>query len=211
MHKGDVVLVQVGIWPYFSENRLTDPNSMFPDTLTVTASGDDHGDCRNELVIGQPICVNYRFRCMAAIPASPVTDNDRIYLVDPNAEVLNRPGDPKGTCYASPVLTTSNVSTLSLLAFVAAERQLFAQDIQATRGLIQFLAGGSAAMQPGGTTMTLEFEFNPRDNDPQSFTIRNAQANSRVKDAFSTSMNSESYPTSQAGQVLNVTVNPGQQ
>ncbi len=208
LHKGDTVLVQVGIWPYFSLNGLTDPNSMFPDTLVITGSGEDPGDCRNEFVLGQPICANYRFRCMTAVPRSPVNDPAHLYLIDMYAEALGRPGDPKGTCYASEVLSADGTSSLMLLAFVAAERELYSQDIQATRGLIQFLAGGSAGMQPGGTSMTFEFEFNPRPTDPQTFTFAGFKSGVGMRQAFTTSMNSEWYPNPQAGKVLNVFVKP---
>jgi hypothetical protein len=207
MKKGDTALVKVGIWPYFTANGLTDPNSMFPDNVQFTASGQDHGDCRNEFVLGQPICANYRFRCMAAIPDSPVNEFARIFLVDLNAEALNAPGDPQGTCYASEMLMPNGRSTLVLHAFIAAERQRFAQDIQATRGLIEFLAGGSAALLPNSAGITFVVQFNPRPTDPQTFTIAGFDANIRVKQAFSVSMNSEWYPNLESGQTLGVWVN----
>jgi hypothetical protein len=210
LHKGDAVLVNVGIWPYFSENGLTDPNSIFPDTLVITASGEGHGDCQNQFVLGQLICVNYRFRCMAVLPGTPINDATAVYLVDMNAEALANPNDPKGTCYASQSYSSSGKSILTLLAFVAAERQVFTQDIQATRGLIQFLSGGSAAMQPNGTWITFAFQFNPRPTDPQSFTVGGFASKVGVKGAFTTSMNSESYPNPQTGSVVSVSVKRAQ-
>jgi hypothetical protein len=212
LHKGDTVLVNVGIWPYFTANGLTDPNSMFPDTLTITASGEGHGDCQNVPVPFPPylICGNYRFRCMAALPGTPISDATMMYLVDMNAEALAKPDDPKGTCYASQSFSSNGKSILALLAFVAAERHLFGQDIQATRGLIQFLSGGSAGMQPNGTSITFAFQFNPRPTDPQTFTIGGVGSQIGLKDAFSTSMNSEGYPSPETGAVVSVSVRRAQ-
>src|SRR5438067_1774357 len=87
----------------------------------------------------------------------------------------------------------------SSIGAVAAERQLYSQDIQATRGLIELLAGGSAALQPDSKGITFAFQFNPRPTDPQTFTIAGYDASVPVKQAFATSINSEWYPNPQAG------------
>jgi hypothetical protein len=131
-----------------------------------------------------------------------------MYLIDLYAEALAKPDDPKGTCYASQALSAAGKPILALQAFVAAERHLYNQDIQATRGLIQFLSGGSAAMQTNGTCITFAFQFNPRPADPQTFTIRGFASQIGLKGAFSSSMNSESYPTPQTGSVVHVSVRP---
>jgi len=210
LHKGDTVLVSVGIWPYFLNNGLTDPNSMFPDTLVVTASGEDSGNCQNQLVLGQFICVNYRFRCMIALPSTPINDPSPMYLIDLYAEALGKPDDPKGTCYASQGFSVNGESSLTLLAFVAAERHLYSQDIQATRGLIQYLSGGSTAMQTNGTCITFAFQFNPRPEDPQTFTVGGFGSKIGLKGSFSSSMNSEDYPNPQSGTLVSVSIRPAQ-
>jgi len=211
LHKGDTVLVKVGIWPYFSENGLTDPNSMFPDNLFVEVVGEDHGDCQNVFVPLPPflICGNYRFRCMAAVPSTPINDAERLYLVDLNAQLLNRSGDPKGTCYAAQA-PINGTPSLMLVAFVFAEREIGRQDKQATRGLIEFLSGGSAAIQPDGTGMTFAFQFNPRPTDPQTFTIGGTGPNILVKQAFTALMNSQRYSTMRAGDIVSVVLKPAQ-
>ena len=207
LHKGDIVLVNVGIWRYFTKNGLTDPNSMFPDTMYVMAAGEDHGECQN-VPVPPPtylICGNYRFRCMLAVPNTPINDPARLYLVDPNAQFLNRSGDPKGTCYAAQ--DTAN-GTLILVALVLAEREVFGGNNQATRGLIEFLSGGATALPPGGTGMTFAFQFNPGPTDPPTFTI--GGPNIGVKQAFTVWMNSELYTKRREGVIVSVLLKPAE-
>ena len=123
------------------------------DVCGAEERGEDHGDCLNQFVMGQPVCVNYRFRCMAAIPGTPVTDPGRIYLVDLYAEALAKPDDPKGTCYASQVLSETGSSSLMLLAFVAA-----ALLVVSSLSVVAAAGGTIAYVVPAGTVGNQDFE-----------------------------------------------------
>jgi hypothetical protein len=213
IHPGDMVFAEVGIWPYFAVNQLTNvPNPPFPDNLVFWAFGANPGDCRFNL--SQQFCINYRFQNAFQVNSTPVTDKGSIYLLDFNAELLNRPEDPKGTAYAQESVSPSGngAMVLAIVTVAVSERKAGLTNALATEGLLMHLSGGATAVPANGTTMMMRLNINPAGpvppHDAQVFTLGGYDSTQRVKDAIMVQVNSSLYSTLVNASVVGIYVQP---
>ena len=213
IHPGDMVFAEVGIWPFFAANQLTNvPNPPFPDNLVFWAYGADPGDCKYNLY--QQFCINYRFQSAFHVNSTPITDKGSIYLLDYNAELLNRPQDPKGTAYAQETVSPSGngTMTLAIVTVAVSERKISMTNALATQGLITHLSGGSTSIPENGTTLTMRLSIIPAGpvapHDAQVFTFGGYDPSLRVKDAILVQVNSALYSNMVNAAVVSVYVQP---
>ena len=166
------VIFRMDISSYFSSNGMNanSPALLFPDNGVVQAYGLDPGNCILQVSPFGSVCINYRFRCEALLPASTWSNSSVVFdLVDLNALFLRKSDDPPGTCYLSPYMNAAGQMVLGITAIVTYEPQLGVADRIGTMGWYSVLAEGAKALQPGNC-ITFAVEYNPRPGDPVSFT-----------------------------------------
>jgi len=146
------------------------PALLFPDNGVVQAYGLDPGNCVTQTAPFGAVCINYRFKCQALLPASTLSNTSAVFnLVDLNALYLHKPDDTPGTCYLSPYLDAGGQSVLGLSAIVTYEPKVGVADRIGTMGWYSVLAGGAKALKQGNC-ISFAVQYNPRPGDPVSFT-----------------------------------------
>jgi hypothetical protein len=140
------VIFRMDISSYFSSNGMNanSPALLFPDNGVVQAYGLDPGNCILQVSPFGSVCINYRFRCEALLPASTWSNSSVVFdLVDLNALFLRKSDDPPGTCYLSPYMNAAGQMVLGITAIVTYEPQLGVADRIGTMGWYSVLAEGA--------------------------------------------------------------------